>query len=137
MEQIFICLENYGNGKKFLSRIKKNGLASQQNSKGKNHHTTESKDTEILIDDSNSELPSPPTEIANPLISADNQIDIISAPNSIDDNQAPKKITLPDIKIEFCNDEKFKFKKENFVFGELTVGHLFLVERKLLFVVFI
>ena len=75
----------------------------------------------------------------SPLVSTLNKIsiDIISPQNIIKTNQLPQKIIFPDTKTELYPQKKLTCEKENFVFEELTLGHLFLIERKPLFEVYI
>ena len=71
-------------------------------------------------------------EFTSPLVSTLNQIsiDIISPRNTIETNQSPQNIILPITKIESCTEKNVKPEKEKFAFEELTLSHLFLVERK-------
>ena len=140
IEEIFIYLETHGNENKLLNKIKKTAAVFQQKeSIGKNLHTTESKDSKILINDCNPESPNILTEYTSPLVSTSNQIsiDIISPQNIIKTNQSPQKIIFPDTKTELYPQKKLTFEKEKSVFEELTLGHLFLIERKPLFEVYI
>ena len=133
MEQIFIYLEKHGNEDKFLNRIKRTKEASNQESKGKNI-ILESKDIENQTNDYHSELPSPPTELLNPLVYSNNQtFPDIDPSNIIEQDPTITRFSIPERQTNLCIKKNFQLKNENNDFGKLTVGHLLLVERKLLF----
>ena len=97
------------------------------------------KNSKIIINDCNIELPITIIEPTSPLVTALNQIsiDIISPQHTIETNQSPKNIILPDTKTELFTEKNVKPEKEKFAFEELTLDHLFLVERKPLFKIYI